>query len=127
MNPKEHTRQVRNKAVGRFKAGLAYEKISQALNISQSTVHSIILKWKEYGATSNLPRHGCPPKLTGRVQRALFREAAKRPMVTLEELQRSTAQVGESVHRTTLSHALHKLGLYGRVARRKLLLKQSHK
>ena len=51
-------------------------------------------------------------------RRALIREAAKRPLITLEELQRSTAQVGESVHRTTISHALHKSGLYGRVARR---------
>lgn len=45
---------------------------------------------------------------------------AKRPMVT----QRSSAQVGECVHRTTGSRALHKSGLYGRVARRKLLLKE---
>ncbi|KAL0150495.1 hypothetical protein M9458_054312 [Cirrhinus mrigala] len=48
-------------------------------------------------------------------------------MVTLDELQRSTAQVGESVHRTTISRALHKVGLYGRVARRKPLLKENHK
>lgn len=48
-------------------------------------------------------------------------------MVTLDELQRSTAQVGESVHRTTISRALHKVGLYGRVARRKALLKENHK
>ena len=48
-------------------------------------------------------------------------------MVTLEEPQRSTAQVGESVHRTTISHTLHKSGRYGRVARRKPLLKESHK
>ena len=34
-------------------------------------------------------------------------------MVTLEELQRSTAQVGESVHRTTISRTLHKSGFYG--------------
>ena len=102
------------------------EKISQALNISQSTVQSIIWKWKEYGTTANLPRHGHPPKLTGWAIRALIREAAKRPMVTLEELQRSTAQVGESVHRTTISYALHKSGLYGRVTRREPLLKQSH-
>ena len=127
MKPKEHTRQVRDKVVEKFKAGLGYKKISQALNISRSTVQSIIRKWKEYGTTANLPRHGRPPKLTGRARRALIREAAKRPMVTLEELQRSTAQVGESVHRTTISHALHKSGLYGRVARRKPLLKQSHK
>ena len=82
---------------------------------------------EEYGTTSNLPRHGRPPKLTGRAKRALIREATKRPMVTLEELQRSTAQVGESVHRTTTSLALHKSGLYRRVARRNPLLKVSHK
>uniref|UniRef100_A0A803JNW0 Tc1-like transposase DDE domain-containing protein n=1 Tax=Xenopus tropicalis TaxID=8364 RepID=A0A803JNW0_XENTR len=48
-------------------------------------------------------------------------------MGTLDELQRSTAQVGESVHRTTISRALHKVGLYGRVARRKPLLTENHK
>ena len=48
-------------------------------------------------------------------------------MVTLEELQRSTSQVGESIHRTTISCALHKLGPSGRVARREPLLKQNHK
>ncbi|XP_062847483.1 uncharacterized protein LOC134309924 [Trichomycterus rosablanca] len=127
MKSKEHTRQVRNKVVEKFKAGLGYKKISQALNISRSTVQSIIRKWKEYGTTVNLPRQGRPPKLTGRTRRALIRDAAKRPMVTLDEMQRSTAQVGESVHRTTISRALHKCGLYGRVARRKPLLKENHK
>lgn len=127
MKSKEHTKQVRDKVVEKFKAGLGYKKISQALNISRSTVQSIIKKWKEYGTTANLPRHGRPPKLTCRTRRALIRDAAKTPTVTLEELQRSTAQVGESVHRTTISRALHKSGLYGRVARRKPLLKESHK
>ena len=119
-------RQVRDKVVEKFKAWLGYDKISQALNISQSTVQSITWKWKEFGTTANLPRHGRPPKLTGWARRALIREAAKRPMITLEELQGSTAQEGESVHRTTISCALHKLGLYGRVAKRKPLLKHSH-
>lgn len=127
MKTKELTRQVRDKVVEKFKAGLGYKKISQALNISRSTVQSIIQKWKKYGTTANLPRHGRPPKLTERARRALVREAAKRPMITLEELQKSTAQVGESVHRTTISRALHKSGLHGRVARRKPLLKERHK
>ena len=35
--------------------------------------------------------------------------------------------MGESVNRTTISHALHKSGHYGRVTRRKPLLKESHK
>ena len=58
--PKEHALQWRrahwDKVVEKFKAGLGYEKSSQALNISWSTVHSIIRKWKEYGTTANLPR-----------------------------------------------------------------------
>ena len=101
------------------------KKISQALKISPSTVQSIIRKRKEYGKTTNLPRHGHPPKLIGQARRALIIEAARRPMATLEELQRSTALVRESVHR--LVDALHKSGLNGRVERRKPLLKESHK
>uniref|UniRef100_A0A803JX04 Transposase Tc1-like domain-containing protein n=1 Tax=Xenopus tropicalis TaxID=8364 RepID=A0A803JX04_XENTR len=127
MKSKEHTRQVRDKVIEKCKAGLGYKKISKALNIPRSTVPPIIQKWKEYGTTVNLPRQGRPPKLTGRTRRALIRNAAKRPMVTLGELQRSTAQVGESVHRTTISRALHKVSLYGRVARRKPLLTENHK
>ncbi|MGL6081941.1 MAG: hypothetical protein ACRC4N_05570, partial [Gammaproteobacteria bacterium] len=56
--------------------------------------------------------------------RALTSEAVKRPIVMLEELQKSTAQVEESVHRTTIGHVLHKSDLYGKMARRKLLLKE---
>uniref|UniRef100_A0AAZ1XU27 Sleeping Beauty transposase HTH domain-containing protein n=1 Tax=Oreochromis aureus TaxID=47969 RepID=A0AAZ1XU27_OREAU len=93
MTSKEHTRQVRDKFIEKCKAGLGYKKISQALNIPRSTVQAIIQKWKEYGTTVNLPRQGRPPKLTGRTRRALIRDAAKRPMVTLDELQRSTAQI----------------------------------
>ena len=118
MKTKEHTRQVRNTVVEKFKAGFGYKKISQALNIPRSTVQAIILKWKEYQTTANLPRPGRPSKLSAQTRRRLIRDAAKRPMITLDELQRTTAEVGESVHRTTISRTLHKSGLYGRVARR---------
>ena len=68
----------------KFKARFGYKKISQALNIPRSTVQAIILKWKEYQTTANLPRPG--------TRRRLIRDAAKRPMITLDELQRSTAE-----------------------------------
>ncbi|CAB1426600.1 unnamed protein product [Pleuronectes platessa] len=110
MKTKELTKQVRDKVVEKYEAGLGYKKISRALNISLSTIKSIIRKWKEYGTTANLPRGGRPPKLKSRTRRKLIREATRRPMVSLEELQRSTAEVGESVHRTTISRLLHKSG-----------------
>lgn len=102
MKNKEHTRQVRDTVVEKFKAGSGYRKISQALNIPRSTVQAIILKWKEYQTTANLPRPGRPSKLSAHTRRRLIRDAAKRPMITLDELQRSTAEVGDSVHRTTM-------------------------
>ncbi|CAB1435967.1 unnamed protein product [Pleuronectes platessa] len=78
MKTKELTKQVRDKVVEKYEAG---------------TIKSIIRKWKEYGTTANLPRGGRPPKLKSRTRRKLIREATRRPMVTLEELQRSTAEV----------------------------------
>lgn len=40
---------------------------------------------------------------------------------------KSTAQLGESVNTTTINLANYKFGLYGRVARKKALLKESHR
>uniref|UniRef100_A0AAQ4RPP4 Tc1-like transposase DDE domain-containing protein n=1 Tax=Gasterosteus aculeatus aculeatus TaxID=481459 RepID=A0AAQ4RPP4_GASAC len=47
-------------------------------------------------------------------------------MVTLTELQRCSMKSGEPSRRTTISAALHKSGLFGRVARRKPLLSKKH-
>ena len=97
------------------------------MNIPRSTIKSIIKKRNEYGTTTNLPRKGRPPKLMDQARSALIREATKRPKMTLIELQSSTAEIGVSVHRTTLSHKLHRAGLYGRVDRKKPMLKERNK
>ncbi len=126
MKTKELSKQLRDKVVERHRSGEGYKKISKALNIPWSTVKSIIKKWKVYGTTQNLLRAGCPPKLSSRVRRALVREASKRPMTTLKDLQRSMAEMEETVHVSTIAQVLHKSGLYGRVARRKPFLKKAH-
>ena len=124
MKTKELSKQVRDKVVEKYRSGLGYKKLSKTFNIPRSTIKSIINKWKEYGTTTNLPREGRPPKLTDQARRALIRDATKRPKKTLKELQSSTAEIGVSVHRTTLSRTLHRARLYGRVARKKPLLKE---
>ena len=83
----------------------------------------IIKKWKVYGTTKTLPRSGRPSKLDDQARR-LIREATKRPMATLKELQAFMAKTRHCVHVTTISQALHKSGLHDRVARRKPLLKK---
>uniref|UniRef100_A0AAZ3S407 Transposase Tc1-like domain-containing protein n=1 Tax=Oncorhynchus tshawytscha TaxID=74940 RepID=A0AAZ3S407_ONCTS len=97
--------------------------MSAALKVAKNTVASIILKWKNFGTT--LPTAGRLAKLNNRGGRALG-EVTKNPTVTLTELQSSSVEMGEPSRRTTISAALHKSGLYGRVARRKPLLSKRH-
>ena len=77
---------------------------------------------EEYGTTANLPREGCPPTLTDQARKALIREATK---ITLKELQSSTAEIGVSVHRTTLSST--ELGFIEEWPEKKPLLKERNK
>ena len=55
-----------------------------------------------------------------------MREATERPIITLKELQSSVAETGVKVHQSTISRALHPIGLYARVAKKKPLLKKKH-
>ena len=56
----------------------------------------------------------------------MVREVTKNQMTTLEELQSPLAEMVEPARRTIICAALHKSRLYGRVARRKLLLRKMH-
>ena len=114
MKTKEHSEQLREKVIEKYKSGEGYKKMSKALNIPWNSVKSIIKKWKEYGTCVNLPRAGRPHKLSDRARRRLVREATKTPMTTLKELQASAAEMGETLHTTTVARVLHQSKLYGR-------------
>ncbi|KAG2458240.1 TCB1 transposase, partial [Polypterus senegalus] len=122
MKSKELSVDLRDRIVSRHKSGEGYRKSSAALKVPMSTVTSIIRKLKKFETTRTLPRAVWPSKLSNRGRRALVREVTKNPMVTLSEFQRSSVEKGEPSRRTTISAAIHQLGLYGRVARRKPLL-----
>ena len=56
----------------------------------------------------------------------MVREVSRNLMVTLTELQSSSVEKGETSGRTSISAEIHQSGLYGRVARRKLLVSKRH-
>ena len=93
---------------------------------------SIILRWKKFGTTKTLLRVGHPGKLSNWVVgfgqgRALVRVVTKNRMVTLTELQSSSVEMGRTFQKTTISaEMVVQSGLYGSVARRKLLLSKRH-
>ncbi len=114
MKSKELPEELRDRIVARHRSGQGYKKNSAALKVPKSTVASIILKWKTSA------------KLSYRGRRALVREVKKNPKITVAELQRCIREMGESCRKSTITAALHQLGLYGRVARRKPLLSARH-
>ena len=126
MSTKELSKDLQDKVVESHRSGDGCKNISKALNIPWSTVKTIIKKWKAYGATKTLPRSGSPSKLDDQARRRLIREATKRPMANLKERHAFMAKTGHCVHLITISQALHKSGMYGRVAKRKQLLKKAH-
>ena len=44
MKTKEHSKQLPEKAIGKYKSGDGYKNISKSLNIPQSSIKSIIKK-----------------------------------------------------------------------------------
>jgi hypothetical protein len=92
---------------GEAQTGVGSKKISETLSIPRSTIKSVTIFFKEYATSAN------PPKLMAQAMRALIREATKRPKITLNELQSSTAEIGVSDHfkpYTPQSRALRKPG-----------------
>lgn len=87
-------------------------------------VFSVILKWKKLGKTLNLPTVACLAKLVTWERKVSVKEIRRNPAVSLKELQMSNTEIGEPVGQTTISAVLRKLGLYGIVARQKLLSEQ---
>ena len=55
MKTKEHSEQLREKVIEKYKSGEGYKKMSKALNIPWNSVKSNIKKWKEYGTCVKLP------------------------------------------------------------------------
>ena len=91
--------------------------ISSLLNIPQSTVSSIITKWKRFGTTATQPRSGRPRKVTERGQRMLKRIVQRGRRLSAQsiatELQTSCdLQISPS----TVRRELHGMGFHGRAA-----------
>ncbi len=109
---KEIQEQMRNKIVEMYQSGKGYKAISEALGLQRTTVRAIIHKWRKL--VVNLPRSGCPTKITPRAQRRLIQEVTKDPTTTSKELQASLASIKVSVHDSTIRKRLGKNEFQGK-------------
>ncbi len=71
--------QIREKIIEMFKNNVPQRKIGRDLDISPSTVHNIIKRFKESGGISVRKGQGRKPKLNNRDLRSLRRHCIKNP------------------------------------------------
>lgn len=103
------------------KAGKGYKSISKITGLHKSTIRSIIRKWKMLGTVMNRPRSGRPAKISPKMQRKIIKEVAKKPEITLEELQTCLAIAKVNVHKSTIRRRLDQIRLRERVSKRRTL------
>ena len=82
---KEVTKDIRDKTVDLYKAGMGYKKISKQLGEKFKTVGAIIRKWKKHKVTANLPQSGAPCKISPRGISMMMRKVRDQPSTTQEE------------------------------------------
>ncbi|KAK3527330.1 hypothetical protein QTP86_020254 [Hemibagrus guttatus] len=123
---KELSKDTRNKIVDLHQAGKTESAIGKQLGVKKSTVGAIIIKWKTYKTTDNLPRSGAPRKISPRGVKMITRTVSKNPRTTRGDLVNDLQRAGTKVTKATISNTLRHQGLKSCSARRVPLLKPVH-
>ena len=110
----------RGTVIGCHLSNKSVREISALLELPQSTVSAVIVKWKRLGATTAQPQSSRLHKLTERDRRVLKRVAQKNHLSTVETLttEFQTAS-GSNVSPSTVCRELHEMGFHGRAAAHK--------
>ncbi|KAI4888874.1 hypothetical protein NFI96_018535, partial [Prochilodus magdalenae] len=122
---KELSKDVRDKTVDLYKAGMGYKAVSKKLDEKVTTVGAIIRKWKKY-ITVNRPRPGAPCKISPRGVSLIMRKAKHQNRPTQEELVNDHKAAGTTVSKKTIGNTLRRNGLKSCSARQVPLLKKAH-
>ncbi|KAM4641954.1 uncharacterized protein O3C94_016313 [Discoglossus pictus] len=85
---KDIPEEIRKKVVDLYESGKGYRSVSKELGLHQSTVRTIISKWRTLGIVVNLPRSGRPTKFKEKSK--TIQDVTSDPRETSEELQCGT-------------------------------------
>lgn len=94
--------------------------ISKALRLLWTTIRAILSKWRKIGRVVNIPRNGCPSKISPRARCKIIQ------IKTSKELQASHASAKVSVHDSTIIKTWGKNGTHCRLAPQKPLLSRKN-
>ncbi|KAI6656175.1 hypothetical protein LOD99_1508 [Oopsacas minuta] len=128
MKIKEISKSLRNQAVGLFRGGNhTYRQISSLLNVSLSSIHSIVSRWKKFGNPENLPRSGRPRKLLQRDIRVVKRIVRKNRFKTLKLLSNQVNESSINISKRTLGRTLKEIGFKSCMRAKKLHISEKNR
>lgn len=120
VKKKELTDFERGKIIGFYFAGDSERTISNKTGYGKTTIHNIIIKFREKNTISVAPRSGRPKKLTERDVRHLKAVVTKNRRKSSEQLQENFNEcTGNEVSKNTLKRTLYEMGYHSRTALRK--------
>ncbi|GBO15255.1 Transposable element Tcb1 transposase [Araneus ventricosus] len=118
---------IRKLTICHWKPGSSERKISEIVNVSNSTVHNIISKYKKTKSVKNRPRTGRPRCFTELEERWIVRKVICNPKTSAMKLiLKAQQRFNKSVSPETVRDILRKYNFHGRVARRKPFLSKAH-
>ncbi|GBN80914.1 hypothetical protein AVEN_67071-1 [Araneus ventricosus] len=119
---------IRKLTICHWKCGSSERKISEIGNVSKSTIHNIISKYKKTKLVKNRPRTGRPRRFTQREERWIVRKITCSSKTSAVKLTLKAQQrFNKSANPETVRNILKKYNFHGRVARRKPFLSKAHR
>lgn len=113
--------EIRLKIVNDLISGLSQREVSRKLNIGQTTIRKIWIKYKETGEIIDKQKSGRKPIFDKYEKRILCRESKNNPFLTAGEVYRSSS-ISKIISLCTARRYLRKGFLFGRIAPKKPLL-----
>ncbi|GBM72204.1 hypothetical protein AVEN_243994-1 [Araneus ventricosus] len=108
-NKSEISTDIRKLAICHWKRGSSERKIGEIVNVSKSTVHNIISKYKKTKSVKNIPRTGRPRRFTEREEMWILRKITWNPKTSAVKLTLKAQQrFNKSANSETVRNILRK-------------------
>ena len=124
----ELTHFQRGEIIGAWKCGLSEAKIAASLNRAPTTVHRVIVAYREFGQEKPPARSGRPKLITPRDDRAINRILGANRRTNLKEIKENfIISTSKDISENTLRRHLHDIGFYGQAGVRKPLVSEKNR
>ena len=108
--------------------GMTIRSIAKRLDMSRSTIHTILQKHRKMGSVENLEGRGCKRKTSNRTDRLIRKLAMKNRKVSASTIVTEVKNATSSeISTQTVRNRLNETGLHGRVPRKKPLISKRNK